>query len=128
MKRTAYPVRLLNGCWDWVGAHGGPDKRPHLKYKGHVYSTAAFYWMEKYGLLPPGKELHHTCNNKDCVNPDHLEPLTRKEHIQTMKNHRANWTHCTKGHPLSEEKVGRQRLCRLCRQASQRAYKERQKA
>jgi hypothetical protein len=31
--------------------------------------------------MPEGtEELNHKCLNKGCVNPDHLEPLSRNEH------------------------------------------------
>lgn len=36
------------------------------------------------GKIPEGCELHHVCFNKWCVNPKHLKPLTKSEH---MKEH-----------------------------------------
>jgi hypothetical protein len=35
------------------------------------------------GPIPDGLELHHKCENTRCVNPDHMEPLTPKEHTAT---------------------------------------------
>jgi hypothetical protein len=32
------------------------------------------------GPIPEGMELHHKCRIRDCVNPDHLEPIEREEH------------------------------------------------
>lgn len=46
-------------------------------------------WTDKHGPIPEGKELHHRCLNKDCVNPDHCEPLTRAEHAAEHKRLRA---------------------------------------
>lgn len=34
------------------------------------------------GALPMGLELHHLCERRDCVRPDHLLPLTHVEHAR----------------------------------------------
>lgn len=34
------------------------------------------------GAWPEETELHHTCYNKWCVNPKHIEPLTYVEHMK----------------------------------------------
>ena len=51
------------------------------------------------GPVVDGQELHHTCENKACFNPWHLEPLTRKKHRATYQQR----THCPKGHPFTPE-------------------------
>lgn len=38
---------------------------------------------------PGDKDLHHRCRNKACVNPDHLEPVSRKDHISKTFRPRA---------------------------------------
>jgi hypothetical protein len=37
-------------------------------------------WIERYGPIPEGMDLHHKCGVRHCVNPDHLELLSHGEH------------------------------------------------
>lgn len=46
----------------------------------HVYA-----YERLIGPRPRGLDLHHTCENPGCVNPSHLEPLTRSEHVARHK-------------------------------------------
>jgi hypothetical protein len=57
----------------------------------HLSSTRAtsahrFAYEQLVGPVPARYILHHTCEVRRCVNPEHLEPLTRGEHA---KRHRA---------------------------------------
>lgn len=38
-------------------------------------------YEHEVGPIPAGLELDHTCQNPPCVNPDHLDPVTRAEHV-----------------------------------------------
>jgi hypothetical protein len=68
--------------------------------------------------------LHHQCENKRCVNPYHVEDITKSEH-HAFKHPRPLRTHCREGHELDEGNtyvlyVGRnkyQRKCRICEKA-----------
>jgi hypothetical protein len=71
------------------------------------------------GDIPKGYHLHHLCDNKTCVNPDHLQPLSAKEHFRLHSIPKAaeyykELINCNKGHELSTNKVGR-RVCKTCR-------------
>jgi len=73
--------------------------------------------------------LDHTCRNRACVNPDHLEPVT---HIVNMgRGHWANVTECKQGHPYDQQNTYVRpdgfRDCRECVRIAGRAYRKRLK-
>lgn len=67
-----------NGCWVWTGsllADGYGNLRDGAKVKrAHRVSYETFV-----GPIPGGLEIDHLCRNRSCINPDHLEPVTRAE-------------------------------------------------
>jgi len=82
------------------------------------------------GEIPEGVHLHHTCKNRACVNPWHLEPLTAADHV---REHAAAKTHCPQGHPYEGDNLrintAGARVCRECqRQRSYAQYMKRKQA
>lgn len=78
----------------------------------------AHRWSYEFhvGPIPEGLDLDHLCRNRGCVNPDHLEPVTREENIRRAF---ATVTHCPSGHPYSDENTYVRpgtvhRKCRAC--------------
>jgi hypothetical protein len=47
----------------------------HQKWYAHVVS-----YVLAHGSVPEGKHVHHRCRTTMCVNPDHLEAVTPREH------------------------------------------------
>ena len=45
----------------------------HRMYHVHI-------WEQANGPLPHDHEVHHTCGNRACCNPDHLEAVPSREH------------------------------------------------
>lgn len=65
-----------SGCWVWQG--GIISSGYGLTTDNGARKLAHRYYYEKYkGPIPNDLELDHLCRNKKCVNPDHLEPVTR---------------------------------------------------
>lgn len=73
------------GCWIWAGkwdSHGyGVYEMPNGK-KRPAYRIA---YEALRGIVEQGLCLDHLCLMKCCVNPDHLEPVTRSENFRRRR-------------------------------------------
>lgn len=68
-----------SGCWRWLGSrtYGYGLFRPGVPYRAHRWAYE--HWI---GPIPDGLTLDHLCQDHGCVNPWHLEPVTRAENIR----------------------------------------------
>lgn len=68
-------------CWVW-------KLRPYARGYGRYWTTERVWqahrysWELHHGPIPDGLDLDHLCRNRPCVNPDHLEPVTRRENLR----------------------------------------------
>jgi hypothetical protein len=72
---TLYEVDS-NGCWLWLGAI---SKNGYGSVNG--MSAHRMMYILKVGPVPEGLDLDHLCRVRRCVNPEHLDPVTRKENL-----------------------------------------------
>lgn len=70
-----------DGCWLWLGGMwpNGYGKTS-VEIHGTRLAHRAFY-AEAGNDVPEGMDLDHLCRVRLCVNPDHLEPVTRQENV-----------------------------------------------
>lgn len=111
-----------SGCWLW-GAGLSPEGYGRLSESGTrkaLYAHRYSYELHK-GPIPEGLELDHLCRVRSCVNPDHLEPVTRKTNmLRGLGNGNKEKTHCPKGHLYSGQNLiistrGNGKTFRRCR-------------
>lgn len=115
-------VTITPGCWVWTGAKASGYGRAFIGGKLRPAHRVTF---EMYvSPIPEGLDLDHLCRNRACVNPDHLEPVTRQTNLLRGETHaarHADKTHCEAGHEFTEEntytwaKNPTWRYCRACR-------------
>lgn len=129
-----WAVDAVTGCWLWmayVGTHGyGMVGSKNGEREQSAVAHRVVY--EKFkGPIPDGMDLDHLCRVTACVNPDHLEPVTRLDNF-LRGEHPSAESHlsglCFKGHRFSHRQyfpaTGKwKNRCKIC--ANQKRVKDR---
>lgn len=114
-----------SGCIVWTGSrtkggYGTCNFNSSLKTTAH---RAAY--IVAHGSIPAGQEIDHLCKNTLCVNPAHLEVVTRQQNVD--RSAVAAKSHCINGHPFDAVntyvKANGTKSCRLCNNARQRVLR-----
>jgi hypothetical protein len=99
-----------SGCWLWLGAvsDNGYGSAWDSKNK-RVLGAHRYVYESMSGPIPEGHDLDHKCRVRSCVNPNHLEPVTRKENLLrgasfgTFGLPNKIKSHCKRGHQFTPE-------------------------
>jgi hypothetical protein len=127
-----------SGCWLWDGAinrdgYGNfwlPRQRRGIGAHRLSYILAV-------GPVPDGLEIDHLCRMRCCVNPEHMEPVTKAENARRgiVGHNSSAKTHCPQGHAYTADNLVKirtrsrtNRICLTCSRLNRRKYRARRKA
>lgn len=124
--------KLPIGCWEWTRScyANGYGK---FYVNGRDIKAHRFAYQTLRGAIPVNLEIDHLCRNRKCVNPDHMELVTRGENIrrgllpEIGRHYQESKTHCPQGHPFDKvntylrlDRPGRE--CKLCHREAVKRY------
>lgn len=124
-KRFEAKYRVdLSGCWIWT-AYLDECGYGRFSFYGKQTGAHRAAYRLYVGEITKGKEIDHLCRVRNCVNPSHLELVTRSENCSrgaaagTFGKKNKIKTHCPQGHPYDEENTyfapNGWRQCNICR-------------
>lgn len=119
-------VQKTNKCWIWIGSidpYGYGSFYCELN-KRQIKAHRLSYLIHNMKL---DNDLFccHSCDVRNCVNPEHLFLGTPKDNTRDMINKKrdknSRKTHCKNGHELSSDNLiklknenDKRRICRIC--------------
>ena len=108
-------TKSKDSCWVWNGAlvrgYGVINIDGKTEYVHRVVFAASVKKFDK------SLTLDHICRNPRCVNPEHLEPVTRSENVRRMNLSQPR-DRCRKGHLYVEYGKTKNGRCIKCYESS----------
>ncbi len=138
MTWDAIAARVIireNDCWHYPLVATTPGYL-QIRFEGRVYQLHRLFYERLVGCIPVRHVLHHCCEDRGCINPDHLQPMLHADHLrhhaeQRAQRHprppkppdrrgRSKQTHCCRGHEFRPATTryypNGTKTCRLCDQ------------
>jgi hypothetical protein len=122
----------VSECIEWPGGHwstGYPYRCATAAERAagakRLIAVHREVWEQANGPIPPGQLILHACDNRGCINLEHLRCGSPRENSQDMaaKGRASNQakTHCPNGHPYDRVAIRRgaragevNRYCSIC--------------
>jgi len=118
MPRKDFLSRYLEneaGCW----VYQGPLDPKGYGVAGMFGRAHRYFYKHLVGPIPGDLTIDHLCKNTSCVNPSHMEPVTRAENTRRAREAASARTHCPHGHEFTPGNTytypDGYRECRTCR-------------
>ena len=123
-----------DGCWLWTGQieRNGYGRISAGGAQGRMLMVHRVAYELMVGPIPEGLEIDHVkgrgCVHRNCVRPDHLEPVTHRENCLRARP-AALADRCGRGHAYTPENTrlrpGGARACKECQRIYNAARRRR---
>lgn len=121
------------GCLNWQGAKTSRGYGSVVARKGWVESTHVLSMFVFNGIaVPSSMTINHRCENKQCVEPRHLQQASVREnnlYSHSLIATNAAKSHCADGHPFTGSNLRvssrGKRICVTCHRQMRRESEKR---
>jgi hypothetical protein len=87
LERMMRKIKIgSSGCWDWQGAKWGTNGYGCVCFKRQSWLAHRIMFLLKKGKIKNGNVIMHKCDNRICVNPEHLEQGTQLDNMRDCSN------------------------------------------
>lgn len=113
------PAKDISDCIRGGGKVHSPTGYLRKSRFNKVWYAHRLAYSDANGGIPEGYHIHHLCDNKVCINPEHLVALSPGEHREVHTKIKAaeyyiKLEHCPHGHKLDGISK-KQRFCITCK-------------
>lgn len=119
-----------NGCWTWIASRN-PNGYGQIAVDQRQRGAHRVTYELVVEDIPGGHDIDHLCRNRACINPDHLEPVTRRENARRGLRGVLAPAECPSGHAFNEENAGLRgngfRYCKQCNRDRVRRAKQKRR-
>lgn len=125
-ERFFKKVKKTETCWIWIGAKTIKGYGIFCLNGTNTTAHRAIYQIENGIIKDKSLEVDHLCKNIKCVNPNHLELVTKKENLkrgETLSTINSRKVLCPKGHEYTQ--YSNFRRCKICHnEISKKSYRQ----
>jgi hypothetical protein len=86
LKERLYRLSVSSesGCRVWQGTVTKSTGYGEIKISGRKTTAHRAMWIAHHGEIPVGLVVMHSCDNRLCINPEHLSVGTRRDNSRDM--------------------------------------------
>jgi hypothetical protein len=111
--------------WGYIDPEG--YGRTGMRRRSNATNAHRHVYIECFGPIPDDMVVDHLCRNRSCVNPEHIEVVTREENFRRGIHHNRTKTECPTCSGEYTVKASGVRYCSACHARLERGRRAQRK-